>query len=219
MMIMVFGPGNEPLKSFVKREYPSDLFHFVEEISTIDKDFIEQDLVINGNFSLYNYDAFILSSTASAYNYLWSECSSVPWFHNPFDLRCSTNHNFYFGIAEGTKFKIADSKPFFENNKVSVYRDFPKGKECSFLLLSNMVIPLSGVDLPKSLTRTCITFLRDLSVRFGTATFITNGVNLYLKEFSPIPNWETLSDKNIKLVIDKVLFTAKIRSTALKAGR
>jgi hypothetical protein len=217
MKIMVFGTGNEGLRDVVKKLYPQDTFHFCSEVTSINKTFARK-VVVNEEFNLSEYDAFILTSTSQIYNYLWFESCKLTWFHNPFDLRAAANHNFYFGIASSTKFKLGESKPKFEDGKISVHREFPEGMLCKFLLLPTQVISLSKVEMPKHLTRTCRAFLRDLRVRFGVVSFIvSDDFSFHLKEFSPILDWNNISEKNIKIIFDCILFTSKVVSTSRRS--
>lgn len=213
---MVFGgTDTQYLKDIIKKNFTLDVFHFVSEITSIKKDLLTHDVTINEKYTLSDYHAFILCDSSTIYNYLWNEASDVPWYHSPFDLRTASNHNFYSSIAKTMRFVLPPAIPNLNAGKVNVTRDFPKGKEIRFLLMHNEVVPLTSIEMSKTMQKSCKAFLRSCRVQFGIVTFIlnrsSNDLNeMLFKEFTPIIDWGSLTESQIKSVIEKVLFSAKV---------
>lgn len=224
MFVLVFGTDSPGLKQVIMKNFSLDVFHFIPEITSLEKDEVTQEVVLNRRYTLSDYDAIILCDTGVIYNYLWHEANDIPWFHNPFELRAAKNHNFYCSLAQGMKLVVPPAKPSFKDGKVNVVRDFPKGKEASFLLMHNEVVPLTSIDMSRSLQRTCKAFLRNTRVQFGVITFIMErhlgGINeMLLKEFTPIVDWDMLPESHIKSIVEKVLFSAKVVAIGRRSRR
>jgi hypothetical protein len=210
MMVLMIGVKSGYLKETLERNYLFDQFDLVEEIYSITKE--SEGIVINENILLSHYNAIILGNTTSAVNYLYHELDDIPWYPcNPFDLRSSTNHNNFFTIGKYLKLSIPPAKPIFNEGKVSVIREFPAGRELSFLIFYNEVISLSNYDMGRRLVRTCQTFLKMTRSKMGVLTFIEDKEGeLYLKDFNPLIDWGSLKESTIKSIMDRILFSAKV---------